>query len=74
MNDPCADRLEVLADPTRLGVLYDAQLVGTGREGKAVLYRLAPSVAAGRGKKVLRLGCCSRSRDRICSRSRCFWR
>jgi len=88
-SDFCAERLKVLADPTRLAivrvlmsgprhvgeinkqiqadqsllshhlrVLRDAELVVSERDGKAVLYRLAPEVKAVTGKKGIQLGCC----------------
>lgn len=41
-----------------LKVLRDAGIVEGEREGKAVLYRLAPAVASKRRGKGLDLGCC----------------
>lgn len=42
-----------------LRVLRDAGLVVAQRDGKAVLYRLAPEVETRRCDKVVNLGCCS---------------
>jgi len=41
-----------------LKVLRDAGLVESERDGKAVLYRLAPDVEAARRGKAINLGCC----------------
>jgi ArsR family transcriptional regulator len=41
-----------------LKVLRDAGLVEAERDGKAVLYRLTPSVESARKGKALNLGCC----------------
>ena len=91
---PCADRLRVLADRTRLEVvrrllsraqhvgelnerlgidqsllshhlrvLREAGLVVGERDGKAVLYRLAPGVRVKAGQEAIHLGCCSLSFD-----------
>jgi ArsR family transcriptional regulator len=38
--------------------LREANLVVAKRDGKAVLYRLAPGVAARRGESAIDLGCC----------------
>lgn len=46
-----------------LKVLRDAGLVESQREGKAVLYRLAPSVEAESRGKAINLGCCLISFD-----------
>lgn len=86
----CAERLKVLADPTRLEVirqlfaepchvgelqrrlgieqslmshhlriLREAGLVTSRRDGKSVLYRVAPDVAiTSRGGEAIHLGCC----------------
>lgn len=89
-TDPCAERLKVLADRTRLDVLRqllagprhvgeihdelgtepsllshhlrvlrEAGLVECERDGKAVLYRLAPGVRKGSSKQAIDIGCCS---------------
>ncbi|MGB0909300.1 MAG: ArsR/SmtB family transcription factor [Nitrospirales bacterium] len=91
-NPACADKLKILADPTRLAVLEslmdhpkhvselvntldieqsllshhlaqlrEAGLVQGTREGKAVLYQLAPNVATATEGKALDLGCCQLS-------------
>jgi len=88
-TDHCAERLRVLADETRLGVLRllldgplhvwelnreleidqsllshhlrtlrDAELVVSERDGRSVLYRLAPGVRSSAGGPGLHLGCC----------------
>ncbi|MEM7305123.1 MAG: metalloregulator ArsR/SmtB family transcription factor [Planctomycetota bacterium] len=44
-----------------LKVLREAKLVEAERDGKAVLYRLAPDVRIGRGRRGINLGCCSLS-------------
>lgn len=85
----CADKLKVLADSTRLGivralmsgprrvgalndeiridqsllshhlrVLRDSGLVLSERDGKAVLYRLAPEIGMEPGSNGIQLGCC----------------
>lgn len=90
----CADKLKVLADPTRLAilralmrgpshvgelnesiqidqpllshhlrVLREAELVRSERDGKAVLYTLAPGVRIRSPKKGIQLGCCVLSFD-----------
>ena len=41
-----------------LKVLREAQLVCAERDGKAVLYRLAPNVEGQRQGKAINLGCC----------------
>ena len=41
-----------------LKVLREAGLVESQREGKAVLYRLAPGVAGRRSGQAINLGCC----------------
>ncbi len=41
-----------------LKVLRDAGIVEAHRDGKAVLYRLAPAVESKRRGKVIDLGCC----------------
>ncbi len=41
-----------------LKVLREAGLVEAERDGKAVLYRLAPTVEARRAGKAIDLGCC----------------
>jgi len=41
-----------------LRVLRDAGLVTAERDGKAVLYRLAPHVELSHGGKAINLGCC----------------
>lgn len=41
-----------------LRVLREAGLVESQRDGKAVLYRLAPDVQAARKGKAINLGCC----------------
>lgn len=46
-----------------LKVLRDAGLVLAERDGKAVLYRLAPQVAAVRRGRAIDLGCCRLSFD-----------
>ncbi len=89
---PCADKLKLLADPTRLAVLEllmdkpkhvgelvtllsveqsllshhlallrEAGLVDAVRDGKTVLYQLAPSVESATAGKSLDLGCCQLS-------------
>ncbi len=86
---PCADRLKILAEDTRLQVmrllseggqhvgdlqhrlgveqsllshhlrvLREAGLVVAERDGKAVLYRIAPTVRVKRGGEAINLGCC----------------
>ncbi len=91
-NPTCADKLKILADPTRLAVieslmdhpkhvselvdtldieqsllshhlaqLREAGLVQATREGKAVLYELAPNVSKATKDKALDLGCCQLS-------------
>ena len=88
----CADKLKLLADPTRLAVveslmekpkhvnelirllsveqsllshhlaiLREAGLVEAVRDGKAVLYQLAPGVESATAGKSLDLGCCQLS-------------
>lgn len=90
----CADRLKVLADKIRLGVLRvllrgprpvweineeigidqsllshhlrtlrDAKLVVSERDGRTVLYRLAPGIRARSGESGIDLGCCFLSFD-----------
>jgi ArsR family transcriptional regulator, nickel/cobalt-responsive transcriptional repressor len=53
---------ELLMDPTLLShhlkVLRDAELVSTKRDGKQILYALAPSVRRGRDRRTLDFGCC----------------
>ena len=44
-----------------LRVLREADLVRAERDGKAMLYRLAPGVSPKRGSNVINLGCCSLS-------------
>lgn len=46
-----------------LKVLRDAGLVESERDGKAVLYRLAPGVEVRRQGKAVNLGCCQISFD-----------
>jgi DNA-binding transcriptional ArsR family regulator len=46
-----------------LRVLRDAGLVTAERDGKAVLYRLAPGVEGARSGKAINLGCCLLSFD-----------
>lgn len=46
-----------------LRVLRDARLVVAGRDGKSVLYRLAPGVESARHGKAINLGCCLLSFD-----------
>jgi ArsR family transcriptional regulator len=46
-----------------LKVLREAGMVEAERDGKAVLYRLTPSVEAARKGKALNLGCCLISFD-----------
>ncbi len=41
-----------------LKILRDAGIVTSERDGKAVLYRLAPSMEGKRSGKALNLGCC----------------
>ncbi|MEQ8976248.1 MAG: hypothetical protein RIE73_38425 [Coleofasciculus sp. C1-SOL-03] len=56
----CARRLKVLANPTRLAVLRilrAEQFVVAQRDGKAMLYTLAPGVADPKGKGI-NIGCC----------------
>lgn len=52
-------------DPTLLShhlrVLREAGLVCTEREGKTILYRLAPQVRLAQRRKVLDFGCCELS-------------
>ncbi len=91
-SSPCADKLKLVADPTRLavlellmkkpkhvnelmtllsveqsllshhlGVLREAGLVEAVRDGKAVLYQLAPGVESETAGKSLDLGCCQLS-------------
>jgi len=91
-TSPCADKLKLLADPTRLAVLEslmdkpkhvgdlatllsveqsllshhlallrEAGLVDAIRDGKAVLYQLAPDVESTTAGKSLDLGCCQLS-------------
>jgi ArsR family transcriptional regulator len=86
---PCADRLKVLAEDTRLQVmrllsegaqhvgdlqnrlgveqsllshhlrvLREAGLVEAERDGKAVLYRIAPEVQVQQAGEAIHLGCC----------------
>jgi hypothetical protein len=64
LDDHCAQKLKVLADPTRLTVLEVLRAAGMGqssRDRKAVLYSLAPGVAAGRERRGIDLGCCELS-------------
>ena len=53
---------ELKLDPTLLShhlkVLRDAELVITKRDGKQILYSLAPSVGRGRDRRTLDFGCC----------------
>ena len=53
---------ELQLDPTLLShhlkVLRDAALVTTERNGKQVLYSLAPGVRASRDRRTLNFGCC----------------
>lgn len=53
---------ELRIDPTLLShhlrVLREAGLVSAEREGKSILYRLAPSVRLAQRRRVLDLGCC----------------
>jgi ArsR family transcriptional regulator, nickel/cobalt-responsive transcriptional repressor len=42
-----------------LKVLRDADLVLAERDGKSVLYRLAPDVAGGRDATTINIGCCA---------------
>jgi DNA-binding transcriptional ArsR family regulator len=44
-----------------LKVLRDAELVVAERDGKAVLYRLAPEVEVAAGGHAINLGCCQLS-------------
>lgn len=44
-----------------LAILREAGLVEATRDGKAVLYRLAPGVATARSGRAIDLGCCSLS-------------
>ena len=91
-SSPCADKLKLLADSTRLAVmeslmekpklvgelmnllsvnqslmshhlalLREAGLVDAVRQGKTVLYRLAPGVECATAGKSLDLGCCQLS-------------
>lgn len=41
-----------------LKILRDAGIVTSERDGKAVLYRLAPSMEGKRSGKAINLGCC----------------
>jgi ArsR family transcriptional regulator len=53
---------ELQMDPTLLShhlkVLRDAELVTTKRNGKQVLYGLAPGVRVGHDRRTLNFGCC----------------
>lgn len=51
-------RLEQSLLSHHLRVLRESGLVISQRDGKAVLYRLAPSVEAARTGKAINLGCC----------------
>ena len=44
-----------------LAQLRDAELVQARRDGKAVLYQLAPGVSRTKGGKAIELGCCQLS-------------
>ncbi len=46
-----------------LKVLREAGLVASKRDGKAVLYRLAPGTKVVRSREAINLGCCSISFD-----------
>ena len=53
-----------------LRVLREAGLVQSERDGKNVLYRLAPSVEGARRGKAINLGCCLISFDETANRKR----
>lgn len=60
---------ELHIDPTLLShhlrILREAGLVCTEREGKTILYRLAPQVRLAQRRKVIDFGCCRLSFSRL---------
>jgi ArsR family transcriptional regulator len=53
-----------------LRVLRDARLVMAERDGKSMLYRLAPNVESAYHGKAINLGCCLLSFDQLAASSR----